>query len=135
MSIDDIVNKYNNTYYRTIKMKPADGKPSIYINFNKENTMEGSKFKVGENVGIPQCFCKRLYSKLVLISFVVKKVENTIPWIYVISDLNRENIVGTFYKNELQTTNQKEFKLEKVIKRKGNELYVKWNDYDSSFNS
>ena len=68
VSIDGIVNKYNNAYYRIIKMKSADGKPSMYINFNKENDMEGPKFKVGDNVGIPQYFCKRVYSKLVLIS-------------------------------------------------------------------
>ena len=57
------------------------------------------------------------------------------PWTYVISDLNREEIVGTFYKKELQKTNQKELRIEKAIKRKGDKLYVKRKDYDSSFNS
>ena len=57
------------------------------------------------------------------------------PWTYVISDLKGEEIVGTFYKKELQKTIQKEFRVEKVIKRKGNKLYVKWKGYDSSFNS
>ena len=37
---------------------------------------------------------------------------------------------GTFYENELQKINQKEFRVEKVIKKKGNNLYVKWKDYD-----
>ena len=41
---------------------------------------------------------------------------------------------GTFYQKELQKTNQKEFRVEKAIKRKGDKLYVKWKDYDSSFN-
>ena len=50
--LDDIVNKYNNTYHRTIKMKPVDVKRSIYIDFNKENNKEGPKFKVGDNVRI-----------------------------------------------------------------------------------
>ena len=67
--------------------------------------------------------------------FMIKKVKNTIPWTNIISDLKREEIVGTFYKNELQKANQKEIRIEKVIKRKGNKLYVKWKDYDSSFNS
>ena len=49
--------------------------------------------------------------------------------------LNGEEIVGTFYENELQKTNQKEFRTEKVIKRKGDKLYVKWKGYDNSFNS
>ena len=66
---------------------------------------------------------------------MIKKVKNIIPWTNIISDLKREEIVGTFYENELQKANQKEIRIEKVIKRKGNKLYVKWKDYDSSFNS
>ena len=50
--LDDIVNKYNNTYHRTTKMKPADVKSSTYFDFNKENNKEGPKFKVGDNVTI-----------------------------------------------------------------------------------
>ena len=46
-------------------------------------------------------------------------------WTYVISDLNGEQIDGTFYEQELQKTNQKEFRIEKVIKRKGDKLYIK----------
>ena len=56
-------------------------------------------------------------------------------WTYVISDLNGEEIVGLFYEKELQKINQKEFRFENVIKRKGDKLYVKWKGYDSSFNS
>ena len=56
-------------------------------------------------------------------------------WTYVINDLNGEEIVGTFYGKELQKTNQKEFKIEKIIKRKGDKLYVKWKRYNNSFNS
>ena len=56
-------------------------------------------------------------------------------WTYVINDLNGEEIIETFYENELQKTSQKEFRIEKVIKRKGDKLYVKWKDYDSLFNS
>ena len=67
--------------------------------------------------------------------FVIKKVKNTVPWTYIINDLNGEEIIGTFYEKELQKTNQKEFRIEKVIKRKGDKLYVKWKGYDSSFNS
>ena len=54
---------------------------------------------------------------------------------YFISDLKSEEIVGMFYEEELLKTNWKEFKVEKMIKRKGNALYVKWKGYDSSFNS
>ena len=67
--------------------------------------------------------------------FVIKKINNTVPWTYVINDLNGEQIIGTFYENELQGTKQNEFRIEKVIKRKGDKLYVKWKGYDNSFNS
>ena len=54
---------------------------------------------------------------------------------YIINDLNGEEIVGTFYENELQKTNQKEFRIVNVIKRKGDKLYVKWKGHNNSFNS
>ena len=66
--------------------------------------------------------------------FVITKYKNTVPWTYVVSDLKNEEIVRTFYEKELQKTNQKEFIVEKVIKRKGDKLFVKWKDYDNSFN-
>ena len=56
-------------------------------------------------------------------------------WTYVVNDLNRDEIVGTFYEKELQKTNQKEFTIEKIIKRKGNKLYIKWKGYNNLFNS
>ena len=54
-------------------------------------------------------------------------------WTYVINDLKRKKIVGKFYEKELQKSNLKKFRVEKVIKRKGNKLYVKWKGYGSSF--
>ena len=62
-------------------------------------------------------------------------VKNTVPWTYVISDLKGEEIIWTFYKNKLQKTNQKEFRIEEVIKRKADKSYVKWKGYNNSFNS
>ena len=55
--------------------------------------------------------------------------------IYEISDLNGEPIVGSFSEKELQKTNQEKFRKGKVIKKKGDKLYVKWKGYDNSFNS
>ena len=51
-NFDDIVSKYNNTYHRTIKMKPVDANWGMYVDFNKETKKEGSQFKVGENFRI-----------------------------------------------------------------------------------
>ena len=67
--------------------------------------------------------------------FDISKIKNRVPWTYVINDLNGEEITGTFYEKELQKTNQKEFRIEKVLKKKGDKLYVKWKGYDNSFNS
>ena len=66
---------------------------------------------------------------------MIKKIKNTVPWTYVIDDLNGEEITGTFYEKELQKIDQQEFRIEKVIKNKGNKLYVKWKGHDNSFNS
>ena len=124
------VNKYNNTY-STIKMKPVDLKPSIYIDFNKKN-------KVGDNVRISKY--KNIFAYIMLQICLKKflwlqKFKILCGGHYVISDLNRKNIVGTFCKKESQKTNQEEFRVEKVIKRKGNKLFTQWKGYDNSFNN
>ena len=67
--------------------------------------------------------------------FFISKIKNTVPGTYVINDLHGEEIIGTFYEKELQGTRQNEFRIEKIIKRKGDELYVKWKGYSNSFNS
>ena len=66
---------------------------------------------------------------------MLKNVRNTVPWTNIISDLNSEIIGGTFDENELQKKNQTEFRLGKVIKRTGDKLDAKREDYDNSFNS
>ena len=67
--------------------------------------------------------------------FVIKKIKNTVPSTYFINDLNGEEIIGTFYENKLQKTDQKEFRIEKVLKKKGDKSYVKSKGYDNSFDS
>ena len=136
--LDDIVNEYNNTYHRTIKMKPIEVKDNTYIDSIKEVNDKDPKFKVGDHVKISKC--KNILTKGYTPNwsqevFVIKEVKNNVPWTYVINDLNGEEITGTFYEKELQKTNQRRFRTEKVTKRKGNKLYVKWKGYDNSFNS
>ena len=141
--LDDIVNKYNNTYHRTIKMKLVDVKDNTYIDSvelhsSKEVNDKDPKFKVGDHVRISKyknIFAKGYTPNWSEEVFVIKKVKNTVPWTYVINDLNGEEIIGTFYEKELQKTNQQEFRIEKVIKRKGDKFYVKWKGYNSSFKS
>ena len=136
--LDDIVDKYNNIYHTTIKMKPIDVKDNTYINANKEINNKDPNFKVGDHVRISKY--KNIFAKGYMPNwseevFIIKKVKNTIPWTYVINDLNGEEIIGTFYEKELQKTSQEEFRIEKVIRRKGDKLYVKWKGYDNSFSS
>ena len=67
--------------------------------------------------------------------FIISKIKNVAPWTYIINDVNGEEIIGSFYEKELQKNNKKEFRIEKVLKRKSDKLYVKWKGYNNSFNS
>ena len=132
--LDDIVDKYNNRYHRTIKMKPIDVKSNSYAEYNVDSNVKDPKFQVDDHVRISKyknIFAKRYVPNWSEEVFLISKIKKTVPWTYVINDLNGEEIVGTFYENELQKSNQEEFRIEKVIKRKGNKLYVKWKGYDN----
>ena len=121
--LDDIVGKYNNTYHNITKMKPIDVENDYFAEYNEESNEKDPKFKVGDHVRISKyknIFAKGYAPNWSEEIFVVKKIKNTVPWTYVINDLNGQEIVGSFYEKELQKTNQKEFRIEKVIRRKGN---------------
>ena len=141
--LDDIANEYNNTYHRAIKMEPVDVKDNTYIDSmemhsNKKVNDKDPKFKVGDHVRISKyknIFAKGYTPNWSEQVFAVSKTKNTVPWTYFVNDLNDEEIIGTLYEKELQKINQKEFRIEKAIKRKGNKLYVKWKGYNDSFNS
>ena len=135
--LDNIVNKYNNTVDRTIEMKPIDVTSNLYAEYNKDSNKKDPKFKFGDHVGISKYKnifakgCTQNWSEV----FVVSKIKDTVPMTYVISDLKREKIAGSFYEKELQKTSQEKFRIEKVLRRKGDKLYVKWKGYNNSFNS
>ena len=125
-----IVKIYSHTYHSTIKRKPVDVKPNRYLHFTKEISNKDPKFNSGDTVRTSKhknIFAKDYTSNQAEDIFVIKKVKNTVPWNYFINDLNGEEIVETFYeKNKNKNkTNQKEFRNEKVIKRKDDKLYVK----------
>ena len=110
-------------------MEPIDVKNDSFAEYNEEFNEKDSKFKVNDQVRISKY--KNIFAKGYVPNwseeiFVVKKIKSTVPWTYVISDLNGEEIIGSFYEKKLQKTNQKEFRIEKVLKTKGNKLYVKW---------
>ena len=106
--LDSIVDKYSNTVHRTIKMKPIDVTSDSYAEYNEDSNEKDPKFKVGDHVRISKY--KNIFAKGYLQNwpkevFVVSKINNTVPWTYVISDLNGESIIGSFYEKELQITN------------------------------
>ena len=119
-------------------MKPLDVKGNTYIDFEKEVNDKYPKFKVGDYARVSKyrnIFAKGYTPNWSEDVFVIKKVKNTVPWTYAVNDLNGEEITGKFYEKELQKTNQKEFRIEKINKTKGDKLYVKWKGYGNSFNS
>ena len=125
--LDDIVVKYDNTYHRTIKMKPVDVKDNTYIDFNKEGNDKDPKFKLSDHARISKyknIFAKGYTPNWSEEVFVVSKIKNTIPWTYVINDLIGEEITEIFYEKELKKTSQKEFRIENLIRRKGESLEV-----------
>ena len=89
--LDDIVDEYNNTYHRTIKMKPVDVKDNTYIDFEKVVNDKDPKCKVGDHVRISKyknIFAKGYTPNWFEEVFVISNIKNTVPWTYVISDLN-----------------------------------------------
>ena len=102
-------------------MKAIDVKNNTYIDFDKKVNDKDPKFKVGDHIRISKyknIFAKGYTPNWSEKTFVIKKIKNTLPWTYVINDLNGEEIIGTFYEKELQKSNQKEFRLDKVIKKR-----------------
>ena len=135
--LDDIINKYSNKVHRTFKMKPIDITGDSYVEHNKGFNKKDPKFKVGDHVRVSKyknIFDKE-YAPNWLEVFVVSKIKNTVSWTYVVNDLSGEEITGSFYEKELQKTSHGKFRIEKVFKRKGDKLYVKWKGHDNHLNS
>ena len=103
--LDDIFNEYNNTVHRTIKMKPIDVISDSYAEYS--DRVKISKYKNIFAKGYTQNWSEEV--------FVVIKIKNTVPWTYVISDLNGEPITGSFYEKELQKNSQEKFRIEKIV--------------------
>ena len=103
--LDNIVNKYNNTVHRTIKMKPIDVTSDSYAEYNEDFNKKDPKFKVGDHVRISKyknIFAKRYTPNLSEEVFVASKIKSTVPWTYVVSDVNGGEISRSFYEKEFQ---------------------------------
>ena len=95
--LEDIVDEYNNTYHKTIKMKPIDIGDDSFAEYNEESNEKDRKFKVGDHVRISKfknVFAKGYTPNWSEEIFVVKKIKNTVSWTYIISDLNGEEMMN-----------------------------------------
>ena len=107
--LDDIVEKCNNTYHTLIKIKLVDVNDNTYIDFKKEVNDKNPKFKVDDHVRISKydnIFAKGYMQNWSEEIFIISKIEHTVPWTYVLNDLNGEEIIVTFYENESQKTSK-----------------------------
>lgn len=139
--------RYNNTKHRTIQFKPADvnkcNEQVIKENINKMNkhtlVQWRPKFKVGDCVRISKYkhnFEKGYTPNWSTELFTIKKVNKSLPVTYHIEDQRKQNILGAFYEQELLRSNYPDvYLIEKVLKKKGNKLYVKWLGLNSAENS
>jgi hypothetical protein len=143
--IDELVNRYNIAKHSSTKITPVDASMKANENIVWMNLYRGvnsepvkSKFSIGDRVRITKMkktFEKGYTPRWTEYVFTISQVQYTDPPTYKITDFNCEEIQGTFYEQELQRTNQELFRIEKVIRKRGNKSLVKWIGYPESFNS
>lgn len=146
-TLKNVMKIYNNTIHRTTKYKPNDvnKKNQILVLKNihksqKHNLMvANSKFVVGDHVRISKykgIFEKGYTPNWSTELFLIKKVNPSKPVTYLIEDLHKQPILGSFYAEELQKTDNPDiYLIEKVIRKKGNKLFVKWLGLPNTENS
>ena len=146
-----ILASYNNSKNRSIGMTPNQArKPQNYgkVYFNlygdlteSHESHESQKptFKIGDTVRISKykrkTFDKGYTPNWTEEVFVISEIQPTDPITYKIKDLNGEEIKGTFYREELQKTDQTIYRIEKVIRKTKDKALVKWKGYPAEFNS
>ena len=146
--LQNIVEEYNNTYHSTIKMKPKEASMKknesiTYLNSYHSKAPKKLKkpfFKIGDKVRISKyrgIFDKSYKGNWSEELFIIKEIQPTIPITYKIKDLLDEDIIGSFYEQELQRADQEIFRIENVLKKdyKNRKMFVKWKGYPNKFNS
>lgn len=143
--LQEIVNKYNNTIHRTIKMKPSmvtkkHEKKLLKTVYNRiKQTDLKTKFQVGDHVRISKIrgvFDKKYMANWSTEIFKIKKVQMTNPVTYLLQDMYGTDIQGGFYQQQLQKVKYPNvYLVEKIIKRHKNKVFVKWLGFDNKYNS
>ena len=139
--LPELIKTYNNRYHRTIKMKPIDVNKSNEKHikntvYNYDITNKKPKFKINDIVRI-SLKRRELFDKWSEELFKIYKINKSNVITYQVKDMNDEIIKGIFYEKELQLTKNTtgEYIIEKIFKKKGNQMYVKWRGYSNNFNS
>ena len=143
-----MVDRYNNSKHRSIKMTPIqasqpENEAKVYMTLyddiiHNKSPRPMPKFSIGDKVRITKkqtVFNKSYLPLWTEELFLISSVQQTDPITYKVKDLNGEEIQGTFYEQELQKSHQDTFRIEKVLKTKGDKMYVKWKGYSNDFNS
>ena len=143
--LDKLVNEYNNSYHRSIKMKPIDASKKSNENnvrnnlYNFKYTNKKPKFSIGDRVRVSllkNTFEKSYTSNWSQEIFIIDDIKTSNVHYYFLKDLQGEKIDGSFYEQELLKTKQNDlYIIEKIIKKVGNKYLVKWKNYPDKFNS
>jgi len=137
--VDDLVENYNSSYHRTIKMTPKEGslhknRSKIYSNlFPSTDKVKDKKFSVGDRVRISikrKSFRKGYLPNFTTEIFIINKVLRTAPVTYKLKDMNDEEIIGSFYEDEMVLYDSELYEIEKVLKTSRNKILVKWKGYE-----
>ena len=137
-----IIDVYNNSKHRTIGMTPieADNNPAIVrLNHDGKPARKKNKFIVGDYIRISThkgVFTKGYLPNWSTEIFTINKINNTLPTTYMLKDYTGNPIAGCFYSEELNKTQfPKDYLVEKVVRTKGEKVFVKWLGFDTSHNS
>ena len=145
--LDKLVNEYNNSYHRSIKMKPINASLKSNENYvrnnlyNFKNTNKKPKFSIGDKVRISllkNTFEKSYTSNWSEEIFIIDNIKTSNVHYYFLKNLKKEKIDGMFYEQELLKTNMKEndlYIIEKIIRKNKDKYLVKWRNYSNEFNS
>ena len=143
--LNKLTNEYNNSYHRSIKMKPIDASKKSNENIVRNNlynfkyTNKKPKFTIGDRVRVSllkNTFEKSYTSNWSQEIFIIDDIKTSNVHYYFLKDLQGEKIDGMFYQEELLKTKQNDlYIIEKIIKKVGNKYLVKWKNYSDKFNS
>jgi hypothetical protein len=142
--LQSLVDEYNNTKHRTIKMTPNEVNKEnedrlLQTVYKYEKRLESNKFNIGDSVRISKykhAFEKGYTPNWTTEIFKIACVQRTQPLTYLLNDYQNKKIEGAFYEQELQKVkNPNVYLIEKIIRKRGDKLFVKWLGFDSTHNS